>query len=267
MNSIWIGFDPREAAAFAVARHSVRRQLTQAIPVYGLVLSDLQKRGLYTRPIEYRPSAADKPIMWDVISDAPMSTQHANARFLVPHLARLTARVKYETIGSIGTTYLESKAGWALFMDGDMLALSNVARVFEGLDSTKAVYCVHHKHEPKNSTKMDGQVQTAYSRKNWTSFILFNADHPSNKSLTPDVVNMLPGRDLHRLCWLKDDEIGELDQSWNFLVGHTDPEIVPDVIHFTDGPPDMAGYESVPHADEWRSELADWARGMLSLPG
>jgi hypothetical protein len=251
--SIWVGFDPREAAAFAVARHTIRKHLTLPIPVYGLVLAHLQKAGLYKRPIEWKPSAADKPVMWDTISDAPMSTEHANARFLVPHLARQSSK--------------GNAAGWALFTDGDTMSRSNYARVFEGLDGRKAVYCVHHKHEPKNTTKMDGQIQTAYPRKNWTSFILFNCDHPSIRALTPSIVNTLPGRDLHGLRFLRDEEIGELDASWNFLVGHSDPKIEPANVHFTDGPPDMAGYRDVPYADEWREELYDWASGAMSLPG
>lgn len=204
----------------------------------GLVLADLQRRGLYTRPMQWRPSAADRPIMWDVISDAPMSTEHACSRFLVPHLA---------------------KTGWALFQDGDMFARGNVARVFDGLDGSKAVYCVQHQHAPAATTKMDGQVQTNYSRKNWSSFVLFNCDHSSNRKLTVEMVNTLPGRDLHRFCWLKDREIGALDQSWNFLVGHTSPEIEPDVVHFTEGTPDMTGFENVPYADEWRAERDLWA--------
>jgi hypothetical protein len=236
--SIWIGWDPREAAAFAVARTSCRRHLTRPIPVFGLVLDELKTRGLYRRPIEYRASAADRPIMWDTISDAPMSTQHANARFLVPHLA-----------GS----------GWALFMDGDMLVRGNLARVFESLDPAKAVYCVQHRHEPEPGTKMDGQAQTRYARKNWSSFVIFNCDHVANRALTLDVVNNTPGRDLHRFFWLADCDIGELDQSYNFLVGHTDPSIDPHVVHFTDGVPDMLGYENVPYADEWRAELNRWA--------
>ncbi len=170
------------------------------MPIRGVVLDDLIKAGLYRRPIEYRASAADKPIMWDVVSDAPMSTQHANARFLVPHLA-----------GS----------GWALFMDGDMLVRGNLSRVFEDLDYTKAVYCVQHRHEPESGIKMDGQAQTKYARKNWSSFIIFNCDHVANKALTLDVVNNTPGRDLHRLFWLADCDIGELSPKWNWLVGHT----------------------------------------------
>ena len=245
MNSIWIGYDPRETMAFAVARETVRKALTQPIPVYGLLLSDLIERGLYTRPIEMRKSAADRPIMWDTISDAPMSTQHANARFLVPHLA---------------------KTGWALFMDGDMLARGNLARAFDGLDSTKAVYCVQHRHEPAPGIKMDGQEQTRYRRKNWTSFILFNCDHPANAALTLEVVNTLPGRDLHRLCWLDDSEIGALGPEWNWLVGHSDESIDPKVVHFTEGCPDMPGYENVAFADVWREKANDWVRGALSLP-
>lgn len=238
--AIFIGWDPREAAAFAVARESCRRHLTRPIPVFGLVLDDLKARGLYRRPMEMRPSAADRPIMWDVISDAPQSTEHANSRWIVPYLAR---------------------EGWALFCDGDMMFRSNVARLFDQLDRKFAVYCVKHQYAPPEGVKMDGQQQTRYSRKNWSSFVAFNCSHPSNRCLvnSTDMANTLPGRDLHRFCWLKDDEIGEIEPSWNFLVGHTSPEIVPDCVHFTEGCPDMFGFEHVAFADEWRAARNRWA--------
>jgi hypothetical protein len=244
--SIFIGWDPREAAAFAVARESCRRHLTRPIPVFGLVLDHLKAKGLYRRPMEMRPSAADRPVMWDVLSDAAQSTEHANARFLVPYLAR---------------------EGWALFCDGDMLFRSNVARLFDSLDRKFAVYCVKHQFAPPEGAKMDGQLQQRYARKNWSSFIIFNCSHPANRCLTSstDMANTLPGRDLHRLCWLQDDEIGEIDAAWNFLVGHSDPSIEPKVVHFTDGVPDMAGFENAVFADLWRRERDDWARGMLSF--
>jgi hypothetical protein len=238
--SISIGWDPREAAAFAVARESCRRHLTRPIPIMGLVLSQLRQSRLYSRPMEMRASAADRPVMWDLISDAPQSTEHANSRFLVPYLSR---------------------TGWALFCDGDMLFRGNVARMFDSLDRQYAVYCVKHRFAPPAGVKMDGQQQTRYARKNWSSFLVFNCDHPSNRCLTSSVemANTLPGRDLHRLCWLKDDEIGELPAEWNFLVGHSDPSIDPKIVHFTDGVPDMPGYESVAFADEWRTERDRWA--------
>lgn len=243
--SIWIGWDAREAAAFAVARASVERYALRQWPIYGVVLSKLQAAGLYTRAIEMRPGV-DRPVMWDVISDAVMSTQHACARFLVPHLAH---------------------HGWALFMDGDMMVRDNLAPLFASLDRKFAVYCVKHNHKPLDGLKMDGQPQQQYARKNWSSFVIFQAHHPANKALTPEMVNSLPGRDLHRFCWLDDSQIGELDPAWNFLVGHSDPTIVPKCIHWTSGTPDMRGYEDAPFAAEWRAARDQWAMGALSLPG
>lgn len=238
--SIWIGYDPREFTSFAIARASVDRQLTQRIPTFALILDDLKAAGLYTRPMEWRRSAVDRPVMWDVISDAAMSTEHANARFLVPHLA---------------------KSGWALFMDGDMLARANLARIFEGLDREKAVYCVQHDFRPVSGIKMDGQEQALYARKNWSSMMIFNVGHPANAALTPEFVNRVPGRHLHRFCWLKDKEIGALDPAWNWLVRHSDKTIDPKVVHFTAGCPDMPGYENDDYADEWRSWRDRLARG------
>jgi hypothetical protein len=124
----------------------------------------------------------------------------------------------------------------------------------KGWTRSKAVYCVKHKHEPKPGRKMDGQEQTRYARKNWSSFMLFNlwSSKSNNAADSLRLVNRLPGRDLHRFCWLQDDEIGELDPAWNFLVGHSDPSIQPKNIHWTNGGPWFREYEDVPYAEEWR---------------
>lgn len=230
--SVWIGFDPREAAAFAACRQSIRFWNKQ-LPVHGLVLSDLRERELYTRPTERRLGK-----LWDVISDNYMSTEFAVSRFLVPHLAQ---------------------RGLALFMDCDMILRANLARVFDEVDKSKAVTCVKHVYQPPDGEKMDGQVQTSYPRKNWSSFMVFNCDHPSNKKLTPELVNSWPGRDLHGFKWLEDDEIGEIGPEWNWLPGHSSDNIDPKVVHFTEGGPWFTGFEDVPYADEWREALYRWA--------
>lgn len=231
---IYIGFDPREAAAFAVARDSIRRHLTRPIPIYGVLLGDLQARGLFYRPQERRDGH-----LWDVISDAPCATEFSISRFLVPHLA---------------------EDGYALFIDCDFLALGNVQRIFDEADETKAVSVVKHDHQPSEAVKMDNQIQTRYARKNWSSCMLFNCDHPSNENLTVEMVNTLPGRDLHRFCWLEDDEIGELDPKWNYLVGHTKMNDRPVFVHHTDGVPFMPGYEDAEYSDEWRDVLKKWVQ-------
>lgn len=242
--SIFIGFDQREFAEFAVARQSVERNALKHWPVCGLVLSRLIKAGLYTRPMEIR-QGVDGLEMWDVISGARQSSEHANSRFLVPFLAQ---------------------EGWAMFMDGDTKVRAPLPPLFASLDRGKALYCVHHDYVPTNATKMDGQVQHQYSRKNWSSVMIFNCDHPANDKLTLEMVNTLPGRELHRFCWLEDRHIGALDPSWNYLVGVTDPAVQPNIIHWTNGTPAMRGYEGTEYADEWRSARDEWAQGALSLP-
>lgn len=230
---LFIGFDPRETDAYAVARHSARASLNRPVPIRGLVLPELRKKGLYWRPTSRRDGR-----LWDDISEAPMSTEFAISRFLCPILA--------------GT-------GWALFMDADMLVRKNLDRLFHDADPSKAVIVVKHQYDDQTGVKMDGQAQLPYARKNWSSVMLFNASHPANKALTVEMVNSLPGRDLHRFCWLEDKHIGEMSVEWNWLVGHSDPSVDPSIVHFTLGVPSMDGHENDAYADEWRAELGRWA--------
>lgn len=248
--SVWIGFDPREGAAFAVARHTARHSCPVPIPVFGLILNNLRRRGLYDRPTEWRKTDFGEH-MYDVISEAPMSTEFAISRFLVPYLAKQT----------FNNAHQPHNAGWALFFDTDMLVRGILTDLFDQADDQYAVMVVKHDYNPPEGTKMDGQKQLQYARKNWSSVMLFNCEHPANRALTPELVNTVPGRDLHRFCWLDDSEIGELGPEWNYLVGHHTAEQVPDprIVHFTLGIPTMRGYEQCEYADEWFSALAAWA--------
>ena len=237
--SIWIGYDPREVEAFAVCRHSLRRHAPN-IPIHAVVLDELRAAGLSRRPTSKRDGK-----MWDDISEAPCSTQFAISRFLTPHLAH---------------------EGWALFMDCDILARTDVNKLFALVDPSKAVMCVQHpNYTPPDAVKMDGQLQLLYARKNWSSVTLFNCSHPANARLTVGIVNQVPGRDLHRFAWLNDDEIGALPPEWNFLVGVSDPSIDPALVHFTSGGPWFEGYENVPYADEWKAERRRWLTRQTGL--
>src|SRR5262245_44229950 len=105
-HSIWIGFDPRpaETQAFAVARQSIKRQLSEWVSIHGLNLNVLQRKGLY-----WRPTKRVNGELWDEISGARMSTEFAISRFLVPHLAR---------------------RGLALFVDADVMARTDLLELF-----------------------------------------------------------------------------------------------------------------------------------------
>lgn len=243
--SVWIGFDRREAHAYAVTRHSIVAHLNTPIPIIPLIMSDLQDSGVYTRETIRKDG-----LLYDVVSEHPMATEFAISRFLVPWLVQSRSP---KVRGS----------RWAVFMDSDMLVRADIDSLFRLGSAQYAAMVVKHDFRPAESTKMDGQVQSMYARKNWSSVILFNVDHPANEWLTPENVNVTPGRDLHRFCWLKDSEIGELPVSWNYLVGHNTKEQVekPHNVHFTDGVPTMRGYEDVEYADEWNETLLSWARG------
>jgi lipopolysaccharide biosynthesis glycosyltransferase len=201
--------------------------------ITGLCLDQLRQVGMYWREHTTRDGQ-----LWDVISDAPMATEFANSRFLVPHLA---------------------KGGWAVFLDADMLARADLAHLFNLGDKRYAVQVVKHEYAPTAQTKMDGQLQTVYPRKNWSSLMLFNCDHPANRRLTIEMVNTLPGRDLHAFCWLDKSEIGALPPEWNWLAGHSSPEIDPALVHYTTGGPWLPAYADAPYSNEWRTEYARWA--------
>lgn len=243
--SIWIGYDPRETTAFAIAKYTIR-YFDKYIPIRGVVLDDLRARGLYQRETRSRINGDGRFELIDVPSIAPdydgrISTEHANARFFVPFLA---------------------KKGWALFVDCDVMFLDNVDKLFALADPSKALMVVHHDYAPVETTKMDGQEQTAYARKNQSSVMLINCDHDAHERLTLDDLNTRPGRDLHRFYWLEDDDIGELPPEWNYLVGVSKLDVKPKLVHFTRGLPDMAGWENQEHADEWR-RLRPYAVGAL----
>jgi hypothetical protein len=245
--SIYIGYDGREAETFAVCRHTLRK-FAPDVPIRAISLEDVRNAGLYWRPTSIRDGR-----LWDDISGAPMSTEFAISRFLTPVLAKAS-----------GAT------GWALFMDSDVLARDDIDDLFAECDPSKAVMCVKHVHKvTEGAAKMDGQLQVNYLRKNWSSVCLWNLGHPSNRKLTVEVINSVPGRDLHRFHWLKDDEIGELDPVWNFLVGHTilaEGE-QPKLVHFTDGGPWFKDYRDVPFADEWVCARTEWLNeGAVTKP-
>ena len=246
---ICIGYDSPNPDAFAVCRQSLRRLASRPVAIAGIHLEEMRRRRMYWRPTSRRMVDGHN-VLWDDISEAPMSTEFACSRFLAPYLA--------------------GWHGWAVFMDCDILALGDICRLLDSLDPRYALMCVQHNHRPANETKMDGRPQLGeidsrapgrYMRKNWSSVMAFNCSHPANAPLTLDMINTLPGRDLHRFCWLADHHIGALDPEWNFLVGHSDPQISPSLVHYTDGGPWLSGFEGVAFADEWRREFARWVNG------
>lgn len=230
--NIWIGYDALEHDAYKVAVDSLLEHYRgdDELDLRPLDMFALTAQGFYRRPLEYR---GGRP--WDAISGAPMSTTHANARFFIPRLQR---------------------GGLALFTDGDVLFRGDVEELFRLADPRYAIQCVKHVLAGDElALKKGGHAQLPYARKNWSSVMLWNLDHPAHARLTDQLLNGAPGRDLHAFCWLEDHEIGPLPPSWNYLVGASPALINPKLVHYTLGLPNVAGYERSAFADEWRSAL------------
>jgi len=225
---IYIGYDTREDIAYQVSRHSILSYRPDA-NIIPLKQNELRNSGHYNRPV-----------------DELSSTEFTFTRFLVP--------------------ILENYNGWALFIDCDTLITTDINELFAQADERYAVMCVQHNYTPKSSTKMDGQKQTIYPRKNWSSVMLINCGHKSNKNLTLDLVNDpdISGSYLHRFSWLSDDEIGKLDHTWNYLVGVYDDIKLPKLIHYTDGGPWFENYQDCEFSDLWNKQYIQMGEHVTS---
>ncbi len=211
MIRVFIGYDPREAIAFHVLSHSIVSRCSVPVNITPLRLDQL--RAIHAR--------APDPLA---------STEFAFTRFLTPRLCGFQ--------------------GWAVYMDCDMLMLDDLARLWELRDDRYAVQVVKHEHNPPESTKFLGNIQTRYAMKNWSSLMLFN--NSQCQTLSPEYVDSAPGLDLHRFAWLESaSRIGSLPKRWNYLVGYDSPDAEVSNVHFTQGGPYFAEYADCPYSAEW----------------
>lgn len=215
--AIYVGYDPKESISWHVLVQSLMETTSYPLSIKPVNLRNYTS--IYTRT-----------------HDEKQSNEFSFSRFLVP--------------------YLMNYSGFALFMDCDMLVRSDVKEIFELAlqNDDKAVHVVKHDYTPTNDVKYLGQKQYAYPRKNWSSVVLWNCSHPKNKKVDLEFVNRASGAELHRFSWLTDDEIGDLDLSWNWLVGEykleTDARTVKNV-HWTVGGPYFNEYVEADFAEEW----------------
>lgn len=215
---VFIGFDPVESVAWHTMAHSVFRHSSKPVAIIPINIRNLHS--IYTRP-----------------RDPKQSNEFSFTRFLVP--------------------YLSDYSGYSLFFDCDMLLRCDVSEIFDVIqkDPGKAVYVVKHTYEPRDDIKYLNTVQYSYPRKNWSSVVLWNCAHPANNIMTPEFVNSATGLDLHRFTWLKDEEIGEIDVRWNWLVGeYDDPPADVKNVHWTVGGPYFHEFQNADFAEEWREE-------------
>lgn len=214
MIPVYIGWDPREVKAWHLLSHSILEHTSEPVSFIPLHQKTLRQSGIYWRS-----------------KDQFASTEFSLTRFLVP--------------------YLSGFKGYSIFMDCDMLCQGDLAELITlaQSDSSKACWVVKHHYTPTTSSKMDGCQQTMYPKKNWSSLMVFN--NSLCTTLYPDYVNAVHPSELHQLKWVMNDQIGEIDPTWNWLVGEYAENPQAKLLHYTLGGPWFQSYTPSSEMTQW----------------
>ena len=209
---IFIGYDPREKIAFHVLSQSIIENSSIPVSITPIYLKNLRK--FYRRKKRIKDS-----------------TEFSISRFLAP--------------------YLSNYEGYSLFVDCDFIIREDVAKLLKiaKSNSKKVLWCVKHNYVPKNKIKFLNEKQLLYSKKNWSSFVVYN--NRKCKILTPRFIERANGLYLHQFRWTKDSLIGALPRQWNVLVG--EQKIPKDFksLHFTVGGPYFKKYKKSSGSNFW----------------
>ena len=210
MIPIFIGYDSKVKIAYHVLTESILRNSSTPITISPINLNNL--KNIYTRK-----------------QDPLASTEFSFSRFLVPHLMNYN--------------------GWAIFMDSDMVMLSDITKLLNLRNEKYAVQVCKHDYTPSSKNKFLGNNQTIYAKKNWSSLMLMNCS--KCKTLTPEYVNTRSGLELHQFKWLDENLIGSIPLEWNWLVGEYPYKKDVHNVHFTEGGPYFKDYKNTEYANEW----------------
>lgn len=213
MIRVFIGYDETESVAYHVCAESIIRHASEPVQIIPIAKHMMKK------------------ICEDTQRDG--SNSFIYSRFYIPHLC------DYD--------------GWAIWLDGDMLVRADLCELWKLRDATKAVSVVRHDYKTKHPKKYKGAVNNDYPRKNWSSVILWNCGHPSNRKLRPEYVADHDGAHLHRFGWLDENEIAGISRDWNWLVREYNDNPRAKLLHYTVGIPAFPEYQDDHHADDWHA--------------
>lgn len=136
--------------------------------------------------------------------------------------------------------YLCTYNGRALFMDGDMIVLSDINDLFDWHDQ------FYNGEAPAVS------VQIEQPEFEWPSLMMF--DNEQCRHLTPEFVNDPSSQPQDLKAWTS--EVGVLPPEWNVMVRASEPDIIPldtaKVLHFTEGLPCFFETQHTPGSAHWR---------------
>lgn len=225
MIPVFVGYDSAESIAYHTFCQSVLSRSSEPVCFTPLNLANLSKI--------YQETHRG-------IAGYPPSNAFIFSRFLVPHLCGFQ--------------------GFAIFADGDMICLDDIAELWALRPLDRAVAVVKHDYKTKAAVKYLGSPNKDYPRKNWSSVIIWNCGHYMNRVLTPEYVQQSTGSHLHRFEWLPDEQIASLPPQWNWLAEEYPHRDDVKLIHYTLGTPCFDEYRNCDYSDAWRAEERDVLR-------
>lgn len=226
---IYIGVDAIDRIAYQVLEQSILDNATVEVQLHPIRDWEVRQRLGYRRRFLVNRSGQKT----DQLNQEHHSTEFTFTRFLTPIIHTQMKRF-----------------GPALFLDPDMMCRTCIGELFQLANATYDVQVVQHTHSPREESKIIGVVQQTYARKNWSSLMLF--PNPARCALTVQDVNSRSRNWLHQFKWAH--SVGSLPVPWNWLAGYNETPVgqsEPFNVHYTEGTPDLPGYEDSPFAKEF----------------
>lgn len=205
MIPVFVGFDPREAAAYHVFCQSVIEHASV--------------------PVEFIP--LHRPMLSDFDGQRDGTNAFIFSRFLVPQLMNFDNRWALFADGD-------------MVMRADIAELWKLREVTKALMVVKHDYRTKERRKYIGTAIESDNVD--YPKKNQSSVMLWNCGHYANRLLTRQFVTEAPGHFLHRFEWLRDSQIGELPVEWNKLVREQELSDADCIRHHTLGSPAIEHY-------------------------
>ena len=153
--------------------------------------------------------------------------------------------------------------GWAIYVDGDMICVEDIKKLWDLRNDKYAVQVVQHDYKTKIAKKYWGNKNEDYPRKNWSSVIIWNCSHEKHKILTPNFIQNQTGAFLHRFNWLNDEEIGNIDKKWNWLAMEYEEKDDVNLIHYTIGTPCFEEYSKKSFSSYWKKAFSNLLDGYF----
>ena len=234
MYNIYIGFDSSnygQEIAWEVCKRSILKNCSDCskINIIKLNRKEMIDSDVFTR------------------TDNDGATEFTYTRFFVP--------------------YLNKYSGYAIFVDSDFLFECDILELLSNYTSKEnSVSCVKHSYvNCNNRVKMDSQPQEWYPRKNWSSLMIFNCEHPDIiENLTLDNSNTKSAKWLHRLEWTLDSCIMEIPKDYNYLVDYYSDGPIK-ALHFTDGGPWHEKYQDVTYGNRWLEYITEEEKILIKI--